>query len=312
MFILLSVAALPVFVIYVEGASPPLRSFVYFAPMAALILAAGLDGFGLRLLPKGRVRTLFFPVGISIYILVVMYFEVGKIDTILKNDIQNGTKSQNLYAQYYSDRYYPLKSVKQLKRLMVEDNLPTLISGCEPHGVPNYFRALGVPYHRDDELDTLLSKNDSIFIMTNHPSPFLNLSEYHVRMVNRSLNYHNILMFSKSAAGYAANEDLERLHEMYGDSVGFVLNVFSEGPYADFAKSADCYFVSDSTNVHLGDLMDFTANKPYICYFDMTGTGSNTLTAIVSDRRREINLPIAAEMPTVYFGKLPDTINTSK
>lgn len=305
----LTIVVLPVLVVYVQGGSPPLRTFIYFAPFAALILASGLDGFALRLLPKGRTISMYFPVGLSIYVLAVMYFEVQKIDTLLVNDIQNGSRSQDLYAQYYSDRYYPLKAVKHLKRLKAADDLPVVIVGCEPHGVPNYFLALGVPFHREEALDSLLSTNDSLYIMTNHPEPFLHLSGYHARMVNRSLNYHNILVFSRSAAGYAATAELERLHATYRDSVGFVLNVFSKGSYTHFADSADCYFVTDSTYAHIGDLIDFAAHKPYICYLDMTGTASATIRAIASDRRREMDLPAALTMPTAYLGKRTDDVN---
>ncbi len=304
----LSVAVLPIIIIYVQGVSPPLRTFVYFAPFTALILAAGLDGFALRLLPKGRTITLYFPIGLSIYVLTAMYFEVQKIETHLAKDIQSGNKSQDLYAQYYSGHYYPLKAVKQLKNMKAANDLPVVISGCEPHGVPNYLMALDVPFHRQDELDNLLSTNDSLYIMTNHPEPFLHLNGYHARMINRSLNYHNILVFSKSAAGYAAINELERLHATYRDSVGFVLNVFSKGSYAHISDSADCYFVTDSTYKHVGDLIEFAARKPYICYLNMTGTASATIKAVAYDRRREIDLPAALTMPNAYLGKLTEPL----
>lgn len=199
-FLFLLLVAGPIFLSLIRGDSAPLRVFLVSAPFFALLFAVGLLRFReLSLKNQYRFDSSIIPF-VLVYSLFAFNRETKFIENHLLTDIKEEKRSQSLYYQYYSHHYQPLKDISAFKKLLSQKSLPVHVHGCEPHGVSNYLVKFDIPsthkFFQPKALDSLLLTNDSIYIITNHPSKIIK-NGYESKILNEELTYHNVLLFYK-------------------------------------------------------------------------------------------------------------------
>lgn len=281
--LMIALFMVPILLVYIRGDKAPLRVFVVSAPFFSLLLAVGIYNCWKLLFKHTRIYDYYFVASIAIYSGFTFNKELVKIDTHILADIKEERRTQNIYMQYYSFHYQPLKDIAYFKEHYLKKRIPVLIQGCEPHGIPNYLNKFNIPFYPALALDSLLSVCDSIYIITNHPSPFKTIKEYEATLINEDLSYHNILLFHKKQSLHKIQSQLNALSEKYGDSIRFVFNVYSTSPFTDFINTNSCYLISETNQNDLGKLIDATADTPYLCYLETQTRNSSNINCIVKD-----------------------------
>ncbi|MFT7611990.1 MAG: hypothetical protein ACI9J3_000939 [Parvicellaceae bacterium] len=274
----------PIILIYVRGDKAPLRVLVVLAPFFSMLFAVGIYSCW-KILFKRKYIFDYVLIGIvSVYSLFTFNYEIAQIDALLLADIKEEKRSQNLYHQYYSANYQPLKDLTYFNEVY-DRTLPVLIHGGEAHGVPNYLNKFNIPfshkYYQSNALDSLLLEYDSIYIITNHPYSFETMIEYETVLLSKNFSYHNALLLRKKQSFYAIDSQLNSLSSIYEDSIGYVFNVCNSTAYESFINKNDCYIVTDSNQHNLGELLQFKMNKPYLCYLETCDRNSLNIKSIV-------------------------------
>ena len=199
LMLFMAICFVPMFIIFIRGDYAPLRVFVVSAPFFSLIGSIGIYQFWRHFVNQKRVLDISFLIVILIYSIFCFNQELKKIDNHLLTDITEGKRSQDLYYQYYSYHYQPLRDIGRFKETY-DGKIPVIIYGCEPHGVSNYLDKFGIPYYdkrnQSNVLDSLLSLSDSIYLITNHPFSLDTIKRYKPVIINEDLSYHNILLIN--------------------------------------------------------------------------------------------------------------------
>jgi hypothetical protein len=283
-FIYLSLLMIPIMLVYFRGDRPPLRVFVVILPFTSILIANGILQLWKKVKQLIPLHDYYLIFGIIIYSVFMVQIENQKINQSVLTDIQMNNRSQDLYRQYYSHHYQPLLDIGQLSMTYKKNNLPILIYGCEPHGVPNYLNKFKLPYYTKSNFDSLLSTNDSLYIITNTPSYFTGLEEYHATPLNNRLTYNTTILLEKRTFVKNVVIKIDSLQQQFGDSVGFVFNSFRNENYSDHLKPKSFFSITEETQ--LGDLISFSKQKKYLCYLFTLKHNSAIYHTIVNDKHR--------------------------
>jgi len=283
---------MPLLFPFFRGGEAPLRVFIILAPYYALLFAVGVS----RTLNVIIKRNCFYEFGVLLlmlfYSLFTFYNEMSKAQAHLKKDIVEGQRSQDLDHQYYSYYYQPLEAVKKFKA-QYNKNIPVVIDGCEPHGVTAYLDKFSIPhyntYFQDNALDSLMSKHDSVYVITNHPNAYENINEYRKIRLNESLSYHNVLLLRSNLSIEKLRKRLLKLKDRYRDTVGFVFNVYNDVLFREQLSFNDqLHFYDRTKQHHYGRLIEFCNKKPYLIYVETYDEDAYTVNTVLNDRRQRI------------------------
>ena len=188
----------PLLLIIFKGDEAPLRIFIPMFPFAMTILAIGihflLTTYFAQLFKKDSSLIAFiFMIGLGVFVL-----ENQRIDKQLLRDIESGSRSQNLYEQYYAAHYHPKNEMEKFSIIYRTNRLPVFVIGGE--GITEYLNKHEINHSSFDyqnvNVDSLLNNNPRIYIITNHPNKFQTKS-FKTRRLNTNLNYHNILLLER-------------------------------------------------------------------------------------------------------------------
>ena len=280
-FIYLSLLIIPLVLVYLRGDSPPLRVFVVILPFVAILFASSILQIWTKIKQLIPLHDYYLVFGIFLYSVLVLQLENQKINDTVLSDLHTGSRSQDLYRQYYSHHYQPLLDVDTLSKEYQKNQHPILIFGCEPHGVPNYLEKFQLPYFTENHLDSLLITNDKIYIVTNSPNLFTGLEEYLATPLIGDLSYHSTFLFEKKNFVKKAILEIDSLQQQLGDSVGFVFNTFANSIYSNRLKTSSFLPFSDETQ--FGDLITLSKQKKYLCYLSTRKFDSAITHTIVHD-----------------------------
>ena len=291
LLILIVLCFMPLVFPFFRGGEAPLRVFVILAPYYALLFAIAV----FRTLNIFVKRNFFYEYALLLlmlfYSLSTFYNEMSRAQAHLKKDIVEGQRSQDLNHQYYSYYYQPLEVVKKFKA-QYKRNIPVVIDGCEPHGVTAYLDKFNIAhyntYFQDNALDSLMSKHDSVYVITNHPNAYENINEYRKIRLKESLSYHNVLLLHRNHSIEKLRKRLLKLEDRYRDTVGFVFNVYNDILFRELLSFNDqLHFYDRTKQNHFGTLIEFCNQKPYLIYVE-TNDDDYTVNAVLNDRRKRI------------------------
>lgn len=193
----ISIVITPLFIIWVSGQQPPPRIFTFSIPFLSLFMGASLY-FGWKKLASNSGKNDW--IMITVILLVSTFSMFQQLDNVEKkmlSDIKTGGRTQDMYHQYYSARYWPLQDMKTFKSVYSKNKLPVIIVGCEDHGIPNYLEKFDIPYSSQLDLDSVLMKNERIYVITNHPFKLVERNDISATILNSNLSYHNSLLVTK-------------------------------------------------------------------------------------------------------------------
>ncbi|MBV6655258.1 MAG: hypothetical protein KI786_15935, partial [Mameliella sp.] len=175
--LLLTVLIVPFLLVYILGNTAPKRIFIPLIPVFSLLLATGICA-EVRQLPWFKGQQLVALILIAGYGVFTVF--QGWVDSReqLMSDIQLGGRSQGLTHQYFTWHYHPNREVDFYSKQHYDSKIPVGIVGCEPHGLPYFLEAAGIPFMPDANIDSLLQLHDTIDILTSRPLRILNDVSY--------------------------------------------------------------------------------------------------------------------------------------
>jgi len=196
LLLVISVTIVPLLIIWVSGQQAPARIFTLCLPFVSLFMAISIFAGWNKFFPIDRKNDWILISCLFLFTIISLFLQFNKVEKKILADIHNGTRSQNMYYQYYSARYWPLRNLKSFKSIYNKNKLPVVIAGCEPHGIPNYLEKFNIPFTQNN-LDSILIYNDSVYLVTNHPFKFVERNDIDTKILNTNLSYHNSLIIRK-------------------------------------------------------------------------------------------------------------------
>ena len=119
----LSLLILPFFLVGIHGTQPFGRNYTPIIPAAMLFLGFGIWGAidsALSRVPDVK-RKLFSSILCSVMIVFCAFSFIAdehKRKSILQTDLENGSRSQNIFANYYQHRFNPQQTIEDVKSLL--------------------------------------------------------------------------------------------------------------------------------------------------------------------------------------------------
>lgn len=193
-FLSLCIIIIPLLIISIIGQSAPPRIFTLSFPFISILLSLCIYGGWNRYFQQDKRKEIILL--FSIFLISIFSFSV-ELDKTEKKNVEYFHKNgriQDLYYQYYSTRYSPLKSIKLLKS--INKGKPVVVIDCEPHGIPNYLKEFNIQFYYAQAFDSLLNHCDSFYVITNHPFIVQN-KNVTSKIINNEINYHNIISVQK-------------------------------------------------------------------------------------------------------------------
>lgn len=174
----------------------PSRIFVVFTPLFCILLSIGVYSF-IQKIPKLLSLSYLIITFLFAYCITVFIFELKKIDNIILSDIKTSHRSQDTYVNYYIPYYKPQKVLREFKRKYYSDFSIVVLHRCEPHDLPDYLKKFEIKYYPFKCLDSLLNRNDSVYVLSNHPNELINNYNYNSILLSDDYSYLNIVKCEK-------------------------------------------------------------------------------------------------------------------
>jgi len=193
----ISTVIVPLLIVWASGQGAPSRIFTFCLPFVSLFMATSLFGGWSKYFPIDRTKDWIIVSCVFAITIISLFNQLEKLERKLITDIAESVRTQSMYHQFYSARYWPLRSMKFFKPIYTNNKLPVVVVGCEPHGIPNYLEKFNIPYSPHSNFDSLLLSNDSVYVITNHPFKFVGRNDIDAEILNEELCYHNSLIIKR-------------------------------------------------------------------------------------------------------------------
>jgi hypothetical protein len=197
--LLLSFATIliPLVAVWVTGQTALPRIFTVCVPFVALFMGTSIFIGWIKYFGNSQNRGLVLVTCVLLITTISLNFQFGQIDRRMLSDIQEGTRTQSLYFQYYTSRYEPLQAAQALKTSYSIDKRPIVVIGYETHGFFTYLDKFKLPFHSKEEMDSLFIEYEELYVVTHYPFDFMNRNDLDAELLNDELSYHNVLVVSK-------------------------------------------------------------------------------------------------------------------
>ena len=197
MFIFLYI--FPFIISTLRGDEPPDRVFTILMPIFSIIIS-----YGIVLLIQNVERLKKFTV---LYIIIVFIicnvsyvYGISKVKERILLDITDseGRSHENMYS-YYQFYFHPQKEVEQLIIQFNYGDAKVIVTGGEPHDLPEYLERYKIAYYDDTYLDSIPKLKGNVYIFTSHPK----LLKYQINkvcpqckleMISKDISYHNLFL----------------------------------------------------------------------------------------------------------------------
>ncbi len=291
MLFLIFTLFLPFLFTYIRDDNPPVRVFEFIVPLFCLFISVGIFSFW-NLLVRLKKFEWVFLLSVLIYSTSVFAMETKKIDNKLLECIKTGEKMQDLYYQYYLSHYHPFKDLKYFKENYYTDTTILVLMGSEPHDLPDYLDKFNIRTRSAKKLDTLLARNESLFVISNFPGKLEGYSDYNIQPVNKEFSYYNIYRFKKNKEFYnKVSPIIEALNLKYKDSVRYVFNISNAYQVNEIKNISKTLIINSNYQKKAGEIISFVNEKPYLCYFQTNNASIpniDNLYNIIFDERAKV------------------------
>lgn len=174
---------------FLLGIRAPIRVYSVLLPLSSLLLAVVLDAFWEAVVKK---KQTFFVFGILLYSAInLAYWEYASSKKIALQNTQD-QRSQNIYYQYYSFHYNPLKELQEFKK-DYDASIPVIVNLCEPYGITYYLKAENIPYtlvvyqEKEGAVDT----KKPFYLITAGDKT---IGRFDQKKINKDGSYHSIYL----------------------------------------------------------------------------------------------------------------------
>lgn len=206
--VLLCVFVLPFIFSFVRGDRAFDRIFFNLLPIFSIVLGV-LVYFSL-LQKKLENKKLYIILGIVVYSYVVFAMQISNVNSMIKEDIVKGRRTQYLYYYYYLSDYKPRKLLQDFNTYRRPD-VPVVLYGCDVEAMPVYFDKFGIKYYpffryvqkdRHLALKELFGRTDKAYIISVFPYRFQDsfkyyFPEYRYERMNKILQFHDVYLVEK-------------------------------------------------------------------------------------------------------------------
>ena len=87
-------------------------------------------------------------------------------------DLNNNGRTQELNVNYYQHAYQPYQEIKRMADFLKKENLPIVLLDNEPHDIPHYLTAFGLPFCESNKLDSLARTTTAFIAITRYTFSF--------------------------------------------------------------------------------------------------------------------------------------------
>ncbi len=157
----------PIVMIVLQGQHPPDRVFAYLSPFVALLIGVTL-AYVIGSLTGGKLKWVA-TVLVLVYLLAACQQERKTVNDIMNGYLITEERSQDLRTNYYQHNFHPLQVAQYLEKRGGKNEIPVIIKWSEPHDMPEYLDAFGVPTQPADSLDHLLGSRKKVYWITLFP-----------------------------------------------------------------------------------------------------------------------------------------------
>jgi hypothetical protein len=196
-FFLFVTLILPFVFSFIRGDRPFDRVFVVLTPLFVLLLALFIY-FLSSAIPALRSRPMFVVAGVFLYCNLTFAFSIGHIKQHLRDDIEKGRKSQDIYYNYYQAYYHPLKVFAHFSK---ERRLafPVIAYEYDVMALPTYLTKVRINAYEARALDPLLRSEKHVYVITSFPNKFESMvkqkyPQYQTRRINEQPDFHTIFL----------------------------------------------------------------------------------------------------------------------
>ncbi len=200
--VLLCVFILPFIFSFVRGDRAFDRIFFNLLPIFSIGL--GVLVYFALLHKKLENKKVYIIPGIIVYSYVVFAMQLGSVDSMIKEDIVKGRRTQSLYYYYYLSDYKPRKLLQDFNTYR-DPEVPVILYGCDIEAMPAYLDKFGIMYTKKARrlaFESLFGKGDRFYLITIFPIRFsewfdLKYPELKSERLNNGLQFHNIYLIEK-------------------------------------------------------------------------------------------------------------------
>lgn len=292
MLLLILFCILPLLFPYVTGSVAPSRVFVVLSPFYCILCALGLVSFYEYGATKFKCNEQVYIFLILIYALVTFSMELHKIDQRIQVDLKEGKRSQDLYYQYYSAHYDPLQMVQLIKEAHTKSALPVFVVGCEPHGITHFLEEFHTPYTRFEYseiiIDSLIGNVDRSLMVSNHTLPFLNKFLLQSDLVNKEVNYHNLMKLKRRSILHSMDSLFAAMDIKNNDSIGVVVDTEYPQIVQPYLRREQSFVSTEVESSKWGKLVDFSESFNDVFYI-RTVESETLQSKVILDSRMHFN-----------------------
>ena len=177
---------------FLLGIRAPIRVCSVLLPVTSLLLAITLDAFWTYVI---KINTAYLVLGVLIYSMInLVYWNHYSRERIADENSKN-LRSQDIYYQYYSYHYQPLREIVGFTKLY-DCQISVIVYGCEPYGVTYYLDAENIPYSVLQHQELLCSPETKqpFYLITAGDKK---IDGFRQRKINKDRSYHSIYLIEQ-------------------------------------------------------------------------------------------------------------------
>ncbi len=182
---------------FVRGDAPFDRVFVVLTPFFALLLALTIY-FLQSAIPVLRSRTMLITIALFVYCNLTFASSIEHIKQHLRDDIEKGHKSQDIYYNYFQAYYHPLKILTDFSQKRTR-TVPVVAYEYDVMALPTYLEKVRVRSYGVRTLDPLLRSQKHVYVITSFPNKFESMMkqkfpQFDTKRINEDLDFHTIFL----------------------------------------------------------------------------------------------------------------------
>lgn len=190
---ILSVALIPIVISLIRKDLPPQRVFVTTLPLFSIWLALGSKNLFEKFFKTYKKYSYLFIIS-----MIFLFFTTSMIikDIGLKNDINDGTTSQDLFFQYYLGNYKPMHDCYEFSK-SYDPDLPVIVKTVDCWVAPYYLNIFNVNPVINNNIDSIVTKHGAAYLVTHKPHLEKFNDHIKVEIFKDNKTYHNFLKLTK-------------------------------------------------------------------------------------------------------------------
>lgn len=203
--LLLSLMIVPFIMGFLRGDWAPSRVYVYMAPLFIILCMPFAHQIFVRM--NRHWQPVLFITIVAAYCVFCFQKVMKMIDEKLYHNLYVGDMDMGLYYNYFAMHYAPYDETKNFRDHYNHPGAVLILKDSEPHDMPYYLEHFKLKYYTADALDSLMQKQDTVFVITRFP---YNISDevlikhpgWKAHFVYKEITYHNFVQLYHVASAH--------------------------------------------------------------------------------------------------------------